>query len=187
MTYNSTLNDYEKICSSCTIHIVLFVIFFLKCVSISSIFIYFNWYLKRKYIETKTYWMQFHWTYKWELLCRSILKIVHITFKDFHSSLLKLDKKPYKNISIYNNGYVTIKTFDAYESIISVSPLYLIIGKADGYIKENIGNKYLVFNSTDDNEKVLVKFTQRCNEIKQLIQTLNEGKKRWVWKIFYEN
>ena len=30
MTYNSTLNDYEKLCSSCTIHIVLFVIFFLK-------------------------------------------------------------------------------------------------------------------------------------------------------------
>ena len=106
------------------------------------------------------------------------IKNLHITFKDFHSSLLKLDKQPYKNISIYNNGYVTIKTFDAYESIISVSPLYLIIGKADGYIKENIGNKYLVFNSTDGNEKVLVKFTQRCNEIKQLIQTLNEGKKR---------
>ena len=27
MIYNSTLNDYEKICSSCTVYIVLFVIF----------------------------------------------------------------------------------------------------------------------------------------------------------------
>ena len=26
MTYNSTINGYEKICSSCTIYIVLFVI-----------------------------------------------------------------------------------------------------------------------------------------------------------------
>ena len=33
---------------------------------------------------------------------------------------------------------------DDYESINSVNPLYLIIGKADGYIKENNGNKYLV-------------------------------------------
>ena len=31
----------------------------------------------------------------------------------------------------------------------SVNPLYLIVGKADGYIREKIGNKYLNFASTD--------------------------------------
>ena len=55
MIYNSNLNDYEKICSSCTIYIVSFVIFFTMSVSISSVFIYFHWYLKRKSIETAIY------------------------------------------------------------------------------------------------------------------------------------
>ena len=36
----------------------------------------------------------------------------------------------------------------------SVNPSFLIIGKVDGYIKENKGNKYLVFTSTDGNKKV---------------------------------
>ena len=57
MIYNSTIDDYEKICtscerSSCRIYIVFFVIFFIIRISIHSAFIYFNWYLKSKYIET---------------------------------------------------------------------------------------------------------------------------------------
>ena len=47
------------------------------------------------------------------------------------------------------------KKNDDYKIISSVNSLYLIIGKADGYIKENNGNKYLVLASTDDNKKVL--------------------------------
>ena len=53
--YNSTLNDYEKICSSCKVCVIFFVIFFIISISNSSVFIYFNWYLKRKYTETKIY------------------------------------------------------------------------------------------------------------------------------------
>ena len=53
--YNSNLNDYEKICSSFTIYMVLFVIFLITIVSTSSVYIYFNWYLKRKYIEITIY------------------------------------------------------------------------------------------------------------------------------------
>ena len=45
-----------------------------------------------------------------------------------------------------------------YQNINSVNSLYLIIGKADGYIKENYGNKYFVFTSTDANKKLLTKF-----------------------------
>ena len=43
MICNSALNDYEKIRISCTIHIVLLVIFFIISVSISSVFIYSHW------------------------------------------------------------------------------------------------------------------------------------------------
>ena len=54
----------------------------------------------------------------------------------------------YKNIGIHNIGYIAKKEIDDYENIISVNPLYLIIGKVDWHIKENNGNKYLVFPST---------------------------------------
>ena len=33
--------------------------------------------------------------------------------------------------------------------------MYLIIGEVIGYIEENNGNKYLVFDSTDENKEVL--------------------------------
>ena len=52
-----------------------------------------------------------------------------IKIKDFDSSLIRIDKKSYKNIGIYNTGYITIKKIDDYEGINSVDPLYLIIGK----------------------------------------------------------
>ena len=40
-----------------------------------------------------------------------------INIKDFDLSLLKIGKKSYKNIDIYNNGYITIKKIDDYENI----------------------------------------------------------------------
>ena len=49
-----------------------------------------------------------------------------INLKSFDSSLLKLDKKLYKNIGIYYIGYTTIKKIDDYENIYSVNHLYLI-------------------------------------------------------------
>ena len=47
MIYNSTLNDYGNVCNSCTIYIVLFVIYFLIINGINSVFLYLHWYLKR--------------------------------------------------------------------------------------------------------------------------------------------
>ena len=64
-----------------------------------------------------------------------------INIKDFDSSPLKIDKKSYKNISIYYIGYITIKNISDYENINIVNPLYLIITGVDGYIEENNGNK----------------------------------------------
>ena len=40
-----------------------------------------------------------------------------INIEDFDSSLLKINKKSYKNIGIYNIGYITTKTIDDYENI----------------------------------------------------------------------
>ena len=36
--------------------------------------------------------------------------------KNFHSNLLKIDKKLHKNIGIYYIGYITIKKFSDYEN-----------------------------------------------------------------------
>ena len=58
-----------------------------------------------------------------------------INVKDFHSNLIKIDKKSYKNIDIYCLGYITGKDFD-YVKIDSVNILYLIIDKVDGCIQE---------------------------------------------------
>ena len=49
------LNDYRKKCNSCTVYIVLLAIFLIKRISISSVFIYVHWYLKRRYTETTIY------------------------------------------------------------------------------------------------------------------------------------
>ena len=96
-----------------------------------------------------------------------------INIKDFDSSLRKIDKKFYKYIGIYNIGYIIIKKIDHYENI-NIDPFYLTIGKADEYVKENNGNKHLVFTSTDDNKNALAKFTKLWDEIKHLIETINE-------------
>ena len=37
-----------------------------------------------------------------------------INVKNFHSNLLKIDKKLYKDIDIYYIGYITIKKFDKF-------------------------------------------------------------------------
>ena len=61
-----------------------------------------------------------------------------INIKKFDSNLLKIDKKSYKDIGIYNIGYITIKKIDDCESIYSVNPLYLRVDHASGYIEEKM-------------------------------------------------
>ena len=78
-----------------------------------------------------------------------------INLKNFESKLLKIDKKSYKNIGIYNIGYITIKKIDDCENIYSVNPLYLLVNHANGYIEEKGVNKYLIFDSTDENKELL--------------------------------
>ena len=73
-----------------------------------------------------------------------------INIKSFEPNLLKIDRKSYKNIGIYNIGYITIKKIDDCENIYSVSLLHLLINHENGYIEEKGVNKYLIFDSADE-------------------------------------
>ena len=53
--HNKTLNDYERVFNSCTIYTVLFSIFLITSIRISSVYFYFHCYLKKVNIETLVY------------------------------------------------------------------------------------------------------------------------------------
>ena len=89
--------------------------------------------------------------------------------------MLKIDKKSYKNIGIYNTGYITIKKIDDYKNIHSANPLYLFIDHANGYIEEKGVNRYLVFDSTDENKELLKKYNNVFNGIRDKIKEINRG------------
>ena len=97
-----------------------------------------------------------------------------INIKKLDSNLLKIDKKSYKNIGIYNIGYITIKKIDDCESIYSVNPLYLRVDHVNGYIEEKGVNKYLVFDSTDENKDLLKKYNDVFNGIKNKIKKISD-------------
>ena len=98
---------------------------------------------------------------------------VIIELKKLKSNLLKIDKKSCKSISIYNIGYITIKKIDDCENIYSVNPLYLLVNHASGYIEEKNGNKYLIFDSVDENKEVLKKYTDLWDGIKNKIKEIS--------------
>ena len=99
-----------------------------------------------------------------------------INIKNFDAKLLQIDKKSYKDIGIYNIGYITKKKIDDCQNLYSVNPLYLFIDHASGYVEDlntlylNIdhasgyitekgSNKYLVFDSKDENKELLKKYS----------------------------
>ena len=45
-----------------------------------------------------------------------------------------------------------LKKIDDCENIYSVNPLYMLVNHASGYIEEKNENKYLIFDSTDENK-----------------------------------
>ena len=99
-----------------------------------------------------------------------------IDLKHFDARLLKIDKKHYKGIDIYYIGYIKIKKVDDCKNIYSVNPLYLLIDHASGYIEEKNGNKYLIFDSVDENKEVLKKYADVWDGIKNKIKAINGGK-----------
>ena len=99
-----------------------------------------------------------------------------IDLENFESNLLKIDTKSYKDIGIYNIGYITIQKIDDCENISSVNPLYLRITHANGYVEEINGNKYLIFDSADENKELLKKYNDVFNEIKDKVKEVCSDK-----------
>ena len=61
------------------------------------------------------------------------------------ANLLKVDKKSNENIGIYNIRYITSKN-------LMIMKVNLQVNHANEYIEEKNGNKYLAFDSTNDNK-----------------------------------
>ena len=102
-----------------------------------------------------------------------------IDIRNFHSNVLKLDKKSHDDIDIYYIGYITTKNFSDHDNIHSVNPLYLINHSATEYFKEKNGEKYAIIDSTEKYEEF---FSGIISEIK----TLNSGKELFYKKIIKE-
>ena len=96
-----------------------------------------------------------------------------IDIRNFHSNLLKIDKKPYKDFDIYYIGYITIKKISDYKNIRSVNPFYLIIHSAKGYFKEENGEKYLIIDLTEKYEEVFYES-----------QTINSGEELFYGEVY---
>ena len=97
-----------------------------------------------------------------------------IDIKTFDSNMLRLDKKTYKNLDIYNIGYVTIKKIGCGYDVNSVNPLYLRIDNASGYIEEKGSNKRLIFDSTDENEELLKIYSCVYDELIDEIKKIDD-------------
>ena len=100
-----------------------------------------------------------------------------IDIETFDSNNLKLDKKTYKNLNIYNIGYVTIKKIGYGYDVNGVNPLYLCINNASGYSKEVNEDKFLVFNVTDENKELLKRYDDVFNGIMSRINNWLEYSK----------
>ena len=98
-----------------------------------------------------------------------------INIKNFDPILLKIDRKSFKDIGIYNIEYITIKKIDDCETIYSVNFLYLLINHASWYIEEKGMNKYLIFDPTDENKELLKKYNDVWNGIKNKTKEVSSG------------
>ena len=121
-----------------------------------------------------------------------------IDLKDLDSSLLKIDKKWYKKMSIYYIGYIAVKKIGDYKTVNSINPLYLIIHELFGHIEcnstecssteEKNESKYLALSP--DNE-LIDKYEEVWRgilmKLKQLMVIKSYGKYKRVWQRFYEN
>ena len=96
-----------------------------------------------------------------------------IDIKTFDSKNLKLDKKTYKDLDIYNIGYVTIKKIGHGYDVNSVNPLYLRIDNASGYIKEDWTHKYLIFDSKDEIKELLKRYDDVFNGLIDIIKKID--------------
>ena len=156
----SSKNENKHECSSCTLYIVLFSIFFTINVGIGTYFVYSRWYL-RKYVFRVNNLMNLYMEKVKQIETKN--RIYHfyndiINLKNFESNLLKIDKKHCKAIDINYSGYITIKKKNGDgENIYSVNPFYLLVNYVSGYVEEKSGNEYFIFDHSIIENKGLLK------------------------------
>ena len=96
-----------------------------------------------------------------------------IDLESFDSSLLK--------IGIYNIGYITIKKLMIIEILIVwILCIYVLI------IEEKDANKYLIFDSADENKELLKKYNDFLMELKvksRRYAVMNLIMKKVTWKL----
>ena len=65
----------------------------------------------------------------------------------------------------------------------SANPLYLRINSGNGYIEKKDSNRYFVFDSRDENEELLKKYSDVFNEIMDKIKKIDDY---WLgyWKYY---
>ena len=97
-----------------------------------------------------------------------------IDIKTFDSNMLKLGKKSYKNLDIYNIGYVTIKKMVYAHDINSVNSLYLRIDNTNRYIEEINEDKYIIFDDTHENKELLKRYDDFFDGIMGKIKKIDD-------------
>ena len=95
--------------------------------------------------------------------------------ENFNAKLLKIDKKSYKGIGIYNVGYDKKKEIGDCMNINSINHLYLNITHSNGYIEEKGVNKFLLLDSTVENKELLNKYNDVFNGIRDKIKEINNN------------
>ena len=132
------------------VYIVLMIVVIVISTGITVYVVYYNWSLIKNntHKETLIWWVQ---------LCKmgttKQINIKNRTYyfyndiidlENFDAKLLKIDKKSYKDVGIYNIWYVMRKKIDDCIDINSVNPLYLNITNSNGFIEEKGIDKYLI-------------------------------------------
>ena len=79
-----------------------------------------------------------------------------------------------------------LKKNDDCENDYSVNPLYLIINHASGYVEEKSVNKYLIFDSTDENKELLKRYNDVWNGTKNEVKAIDGGKESDYEKISWK-
>ena len=90
-----------------------------------------------------------------------------IDIENFNPNNTKIDEKSYKNILIYNIGYVTIKE---YVKIYSENCLYLIFRNVNEYFEEVNKSKYLTLVRTNESKEMIKKYEELWSKIIDLIR-----------------
>ena len=97
--------------------------------------------------------------------------------KDFDARFLKVDKKDYKEIDIYNIGYVAVKKIANCNNINCVNSLYLMINEMIGCFEEKKENRFLVLDNVEENKEVSKKYEEVWEGVKKEIETINGGER----------